>query len=302
MPSTRRNDAAMLLVVVIWAANFTALKVTLAQVPILAIGALRFTLGAGALMLLLRWREGSAGFPAGTVGRLVWLGVVGNTVYQTLFMVALSRTSVANSAILLGTSPLMVAALGAMTGVERLTRPVGAALGLAFLGVVLVVGAHQASFTAETRVGDLSMIGASLCWAIFTLGVRRLPPQVSALRVTALTTLTGAPGLLLIGVPDLATMHWGGVTAAAWGGLAYSLFFSLVLAYALWNASVMVVGPNRTAIYNCVVPLAAMVIAWKILGEGIDAIQVAGAVLVIGGVLLSRASPRAPALLPPEAA
>ena len=292
----------MLLVVIIWAANFTALKVTLEQVPVLAIGALRFVLGALALMAVLQWREGSRGFPPGTFWRMVWLGVIGNTIYQTLFMVALSRTSVANGAILLGVSPLLVAGFGALTGVERLTRITVGALLLATAGVVFVVGAHQASFTAETRIGDLSMLGASVCWAIFTLGVRRLPPGISALRITALTTLTGAPGLLLIGIPDLLSMHWNTVTISAWGGLAYSLFLSLVLAYSLWNASVMVVGPNRTAIYNCLVPLAAMVIAYWVLHEGIDVAQVAGALLVVGGVLLSRLAPPAASRVPAEAA
>ena len=292
----------MLLVVIIWAANFTALKVTLEQVPVLAIGALRFVLGALALMAVLRWREGSQGFPPGTFWRMVWLGVIGNTIYQTLFMVALSRTSVANGAILLGVSPLLVAGFGALTGVERLTRVTVGALLLATAGVVFVVGAHQASFTAETRIGDLSMLGASVCWAIFTLGVRRLPSGISALRITALTTLTGAPGLLLIGLPDLFSMQWHSVTISAWGGLAYSLFLSLVLAYSLWNASVMVVGPNRTAIYNCLVPLAAMVIAFWVLHEGIDVAQVAGALLVVGGVLLSRLAPPAPSRVPAEVA
>ncbi|HEV2291925.1 MAG TPA: DMT family transporter [Gemmatimonadales bacterium] len=288
MPSPRRNDVAMLAVVLIWAANFTALKVTLAEVPVLAIGAIRFVLGAVALALVVRGREGNVRFPPGLFWRLVWLGVVGNTIYQTLFMVALDRTSVANAAILLATSPLLVAGLGALTGVERLTRWVGAGLVLAFVGVLLVVGAHEASFTAATRVGDLAMLGASVCWAVFTLAVRRLPPEVSALKVTALTTITGAPGLLFIGLPDLLHLRWGAVSAAAWGGLAYSLFLSLVLAYVLWNASVKVVGPNRTAIYNCLVPLVAMLIAWRVLGEAIELVQVVGAGLIVGGVLLTR--------------
>lgn len=302
MPSTRRNDLAMLLVVVIWAANFTALKVTLEQVPVLAIGALRFVLGAAALMVVLQWREGSSDFPPGTFWRMVWLGFVGNTIYQTLFMVGLSRTSVANSAILLGVSPLLVAGFGALAGIERLTRLTVGALLLATAGVVFVVGARQASFTAETRLGDLAMLGASVCWAIFTLGVRRLPEGVSALRITALTTLTGAPGLLLIGLPDLFTMQWRAVSFPAWAGLAYSLFLSLVLAYSLWNSSVMVVGPNRTAIYNCLVPLAAMVVAFWVLHEGIDVAQVAGALLVVGGVLLSRLAPPPSSRVPAEAA
>jgi drug/metabolite transporter (DMT)-like permease len=301
MPNPRRNDLAMLLVVVIWAANFTALKMTLEQVPVLAIGAIRFTLGAAALLGIVYWREGNIRFPSGLTWRLIWLGVLGNTIYQTLFMIALSRTSVANSAILLGTSPLLVAGVAALTGVERLTRIVGFGLLLAFGGVMLVVGAHQASFTAATRAGDLCMLGASACWAIFTIGVRRLPPELSALRVTALTTLTGVPGLVLLGLPDLFTMHWGTVGVAAWGGLAYALFLSLIVAYVLWNASVQIVGPNRTAIYNCLVPAAAMLIAWWVLHEPIEFAQVAGTALIVGGVLLSRAGPGRTRIPAPEA-
>lgn len=286
----------MLAVVVIWAANFTALKVTLVEVPLLAIGAIRFVLGAVALGVVVRWRERDLHVPPGLLWRLIWLGVVGNTIYQTLFMVALDRTSVANGAILLATSPLLVAGLGALSGVERLTRWVGAGLALAFFGVVLVVGAGGASFTAATRVGDLAMLGASLCWAIFTLAVRRLPPEISALKVTALTTITGAPGLLLLGLPDLLHLQWRGVSTGAWAGLAYSLFLSLVLAYVLWNSSVKVVGPNRTAVYNCLVPFVAMLIAWRVLGEPIEMIQVIGAVLIIGGVLLTRNGHPSPSL------
>ncbi|HET7024823.1 MAG TPA: DMT family transporter [Gemmatimonadales bacterium] len=299
MPSSRRNDVAMLAVVVIWAANFTALKVTLVEVPLFAIGAIRFVLGAGLLGLVVRWREGDLRFPPGLFWRLIWLGVIGNTIYQTLFMVALDHTSVANGAILLATSPLLVAGLGAMTGVERLTRWIGAGLALAFLGVLLVVGAGQASFTAATRVGDVAMLGASLCWAIFTLAVRRLPPEVSALKVTALTTITGVPGLVLIGLPQLLHLQWGRVSVAAWSGLAYSIFLSLVLGYVLWNSSVKVIGPNRTSVYNCLVPLVAMVIAWRILGEPIEPVQVIGAVLIIGGILLTRNGHPSPV---PEAA
>ncbi|MGH7591070.1 MAG: DMT family transporter, partial [Gemmatimonadales bacterium] len=288
MPSPRRNDLAMLAVVVIWAANFTALKVTLVEVPLLAIGAIRFVLGAVALGLVVRWREGDLRFPPGLLWRLIWLGVVGNTIYQTLFMVALDHTSVANGAILLATSPLLVAGLGAVTGVERLTRWIGAGLALAFVGVLLVVGAGQASFTAATRIGDVAMLAASLCWAIFTLAVRRLPPEVSALKVTALTTITGVPGLVLIGLPQLLHLQWGTVSVPAWSGLGYSIFLSLVLGYVLWNSSVKAIGPNRTSVYNCLVPLVAMLIAWRVLGEPVEPVQVIGAALIIGGILVTR--------------
>ena len=72
--------------------------------------------------MILRLVEGSIGAPRAVWGRLILLGVIGNSVYQTLFMIALERTTVGNTAILLATSPLQTALLGALLGIEKPSR------------------------------------------------------------------------------------------------------------------------------------------------------------------------------------
>jgi drug/metabolite transporter (DMT)-like permease len=145
--------------------------------------------------------------------------------------------------------------------------------------------------------GDLLTLGAVICWAGYTLGLRVLPPEVSPLRVTMVTTVAGAPGLILAGVPEMLGMDWSGVGWQGWSALAYATVLSLLVAYLIWNRSVKVVGPSRTVIYMCLTPLIAVATAAAFLGERPKPLQAVGAVLILGGVVLTTrgsVEPRSP--------
>jgi drug/metabolite transporter (DMT)-like permease len=281
-------DAAMLTVVLIWGCNFSVTKGAFGELPPLAFTAVRFAAATALLLPLTRRLEGGGPLPRGSLGRLVALGVVGNTLYQLGFVLGLARTTASNSALLLSSMPAVVAVLAGMLGVERVTRRVGWGIAVASAGVALVVAASGVGFSDATLTGDLLTLGAVLCWAAYTLGLRTLPPGVTPLRVTAVTTAAGTPGLLLAGVPELAATDLAAVGVRAWGALAYSTYLSLVVAYLLWNRSVKAVGPSRTAAYMCLTPLVAVAAAWLLLGEVPVPRQGAGAALIIAGVWLTR--------------
>lgn len=288
-----RAEVAMLAVVLIWGANFSFMKMALAEIPGLSFAGLRFTLAAMILLAVLKWREGSIGAPPGAWWPLIWMGVLSNTLYQVFFMYGLTHTSVANASLIIATTPLLVAFLGAATGIEALRRPVVTGGILGFAGVAFILAGKGAALGVGGLSGDASIFGATLCWAIFTLGVRALRVRISTLRLTAWTMVTGAPGLLLLGGPGLVTLHWGTLSARAWTGVAYSTLLAIVVAYILWNNGVRVVGSGRTAIFNSMIPLIAMLVAWPLLGEHPRPIQIGGAVLIVSGVLLSRRIPAA---------
>ncbi len=278
----------MLLVCLIWGINFSVTKVAIAQMPALAFTAIRFVLASLLLWVILRATEKSSALPIAEVRRLVTLGVVGNTCYQLAFVLGLAYTTATNSSLILATVPTVVAVFAGLLGLERITRRMWWGIGLGTLGVVLVIATSGIKFSATTLRGDLLTVVAVLCWAGYTVGLRKLPAGFSPLRVTTVTTIAGTPGLLLIGLPGLVRMEWGAVPGTAWWALGYATVFSLVVAYLLWNRSVQAVGGTRTAIYMCVTPLIAVAAAWLMLGEHARPLQGAGAALIIAGVLLTR--------------
>jgi len=290
----------MLLVVLIWGANFAVVKLSLAEFPLLAFTALRFTAAALLLALIVYAREGSLAPPRGSVWKLIGLGIIGNTIYQLLFIVGLNLTTAGNTALLISTTPVIVALLGAVLRIERITRHVGGGIALAFAGIVLVLASRGVALSLDTLGGDLLVLCSSLFWACYTLGVRSLGAGISPLRITALTMLAGTPGLLIAGAPQLVRGDWLAVSWQAWAGLAYAAVFALVVAYAIWNASVRAVGSSRTSVYSCLIPVVAALVSWPVLGERPTAAQAVGAALIIAGILLTRRQPKRAGVLETE--
>jgi drug/metabolite transporter (DMT)-like permease len=283
-----RSDLALIAVILIWGTNYTVVKQALETIPPMAFMSLRFALASIAMALVLQVREGFTPLPRATVLKLVGLGLVGHTLYQFCFVMGMAHTTAANSGLLSSGTPVFTALLGALLGVERLRRPMVMGLVLAIPGVVFIVLARGPGLDASTRVGDLFILGASLCWALYTVGLRWLGPGLSALRITALSMLTGAPGVILLGIPEMLTFKGAAVGPGAWAGVVYSALFPLVLAYVVWSRSVQSVGSSRTALYSSGTPVVAALTAWAVRGERPTWVQALGALLVISGVLLSR--------------
>jgi len=282
------DDLAMLLVCLIWGLNFGVTKFALAEIPALPFTAIRFVGASLLLWLVLRLAEGPELLPAGELKRLVVLGLVGNTLYQLAFTLGLSLTSATNSSLILSTVPTVVALFAGALGLERITSRMWLGIGLGTCGVVLVIAARGLGFDPRTLPGDLLTVLAVLCWAGYTVALRRVPHGISPLRVTTITAIAGTPGLVLAGLPGMFRVNWSAVRLESWLSLGYAAGFSLVIAYLLWNRSVKAVGGTRTAIYMCITPLFAVAGAWLLLGERPHALQGVGAVLIIAGVLLTR--------------
>jgi len=283
-----RYDLGLLVVALIWGANFSAIKYALGEMPPLAFSSIRFVLASVMFWGAVRLTEPAAAISRRDFRLMILLGVVGNTGYQVAFMSGLARTSASNSSLIMASMPIMVATLATVTRIERLGRRLWLGMTLAVIGVVLVIATGGPRAAGSDLVGDGLVLLACACWAIFTVGLRKIDPAVSPLRVTEITTYAGTPGLLLLGWPELREVQWGTLGGGTWFGVLYSGILAIGVAYLLWNTAVKHIGGSRTAVYNSVIPVVALAVAWVALGERPGPGQWLGAALVIGGVLFSR--------------
>ncbi len=278
----------MLVVALLWGANFTINKYALGFVPPVAFSAARFVLASVVFFGLVTFFNPAPRIPTGRGWALAGLGVVGNTGYQIAFMIGLVTTSAINASLIQASVPVLVAVISAWFGVERATGRLWAGLLVATAGVLLVVAVQGAAFSLATARGDLLVFASAACWAAFTVGVRVVGQGQDPLRVAALTTYAGVPGLLLVSYPELRALHWAELPASVWFALVFSAVFALVLSYIIWSYAVRSIGGSRTAIYNCITPVFAAIIAWAVLGERLVLAQGVGAALVFGGVFMSQ--------------
>lgn len=273
----------------IWGINFPLIKVALAEIPPLAFNALRFPLAALVLLALVAATGGMRRPEPGDAIRLVGLGVLGNVVYQLLFIFGLAATTAGNASLLLATTPAWTALLSTAVGHERLARRVWLGVFGAVGGMVLVVaGGDGFRFSGATLTGDLLMVAASVTWATYTVGARPLIHRYGAMPVTAWTLWAGTPALVLLGIPALTRTDLGSVSGASWGALVYAGVLAISVAYALWNRGVRRLGNARTAIYSNTVPVVALAAAWIGLGEVPTPLQLTGAGVILAGLTLAR--------------
>ena len=272
--------------VVVWAINYSVIKVGLGEIPPLAFNALRFVLASAVVWTVLRTR-GPIPMPhAEDVWKLVALGVLGNVVYQLFFIFGLDRTLAGNAALLLATTPILVALLSAALGHERADPRVWSGVVATVAGMVCVVlgGGGGLTLSRATFGGDLVMIAAAATWAIYTVGARGLIARYGSVPVTAWTLWIGTIPVVLLGLPGLASVDWAHISPSAWAAVAYGGILGIGLAYLLWYQGVHRIGNTRTAIYSNVEPVLAMIVAWLWLGEVPGVWQIVGAMIIIGGV------------------
>ncbi len=282
-------DGLLVLVVLIWGVNFSVVKAAIAQVPPLFFNSLRL-LGASLLLLTLaRLAAAPRHWTPSDLRRVVFLALVGHTGYQTCFILGLFGTSASESALLLGTTPVAVAMVGAVTGVDRPSRRAWLGTLVSLAGVALIIG-RSANASASLR-GELLTVAATLCWAVYTVGSADLLERHGPLRVTAYTMALGTLFFLPLGFSSILERSLTEVPAWAWLGLAYSSVFALALSYYLWYYSVARLGPTRTAIYSNLTPVAALGVATLVFGEPLSSVQLAGAAVIFLGLYLVRKSP-----------
>lgn len=282
----------MLLVTLFWGGNFTATKIAFTEIAPLAFTALRFAVASLVLWWLVRRLDGPRRpLPPGALARLVALGVVGNTAYQLCFIEGLARTSATKTALILAILPVAVTVAAAALRVETVTNRQRLAVFVATIGVVAVLLARGGSIGGPVGLGDLLLLLGVVAWTAYTLMLRHWALPMSTLRITAWTLYTGTPLLVLAGIPQLLDTDWGAITIAGWGGVSYAALLSLVAAYILWNRGVARLGASRAAVYNCLVPFVASVIAFFALNERPGPLHVIGGLLIVSGVLLARQAP-----------
>jgi drug/metabolite transporter (DMT)-like permease len=297
-----RIDALLVLMSVIWGTNYAVVKSAFREVDPQAFNAVRMSIASLVFLTIitvLQVRPVRATDSIGSVfqtptrmtGRdwleVVALGFVGHFLYQYSFIGGLALTTVANSSLLLAATPVVIALLSAALGQERVGVRHWAGAVLSLIGIYIVVG-HSVELSGQGLTGDLMMIAAVICWAVYTLGSRRLISRHSPVGVTGLSMAIGT----LIYVPatwsHVRSVDWAHLSLGTWLAIVYSSIFALGVAYTIWYAAVRQIGSSRTSVYSNVIPIVAMATAVLFLGEPLSFSKVAGASAVLVGVALTR--------------
>ena len=288
-PAFGSTDLGLLLMATIWGVNYSVVKHGLQTLEPMTFNGIRVGIAALVLASIAASVRGVRLPSRHDTMRLVALGLVGNGLYQLLFIAGMARTRAGIAALVVAAGPAWIAIISRMLGRERVSGRGWAGIGLQLVGVACVVVSTSSLETSrEALFGAALIAGGSIMWALFSVLLTPYTHRAHPFHLSAITMSSGAVLLVGIALPDMIRLDWGGISISEWGTIAYAGIGALVVAYLLFYRGVRILGPTRTAMYGNLQPMIALLVAWIALSERPTGWQLIGAAFIMGGLLLSR--------------
>ena len=277
-----------------WAGNAVVGRLAAPLIAPVALNFLRWLL-AFALLLPLAWpvlRARSGLWPHWK--RYAMLGLLGIGCYNALQYMALTTSTPLNVTLVGAGVPIWMLAMGALFFGAPVSRQqvLGALASVAGVLVVLSRGSWQELQALRLVPGDLYMVLATLCWALYSwLLVRTDQPAGIRANWAAFLLAQILFGLGWSGA--FAGAEWSlGRWHAEWGWplvaiLAFIAIGPAIIAYRCWGLGVQRAGPVAGGFFINLTPLFAALLSAAFLGELPRPYHAAAFVLIVGGIVVS---------------
>lgn len=283
--------ALISLMILFWSGNYIVAKFALREFPPLLLVGLRTLLAGVFIAPVYLWERRRAKTPwaRGDVGLLLALGVLGVALNQFFFVLGLSRTSVAHSAIIVGMSPILVLLIAAARGLEKITpvRLVGMLVALGGVVLLQLFEGQTAGEGSPTWIGDLLTFGCALFFALFTVLGKPVTKRHSNITAMTFAFVGGAVALSPVTLWESARFSFERVTPGAWAGLIYMALLPSVLCYLIYYYALGRMSPARVSAFSYLQPPVATAMGIVLLSEPVTPGLVAAGVVIFTGVFLT---------------
>ena len=273
----------------IWGGQFVVGKSALSRVDAYPLTTLRYALAAVIMLALLAAVEGRQALRLDGRGwRLFGLGSLGFAGFNLLAFTGLDHAQPQSAALIVALGPLVTALILWRRSGIRPGRVTAVAMGVALIGVALVISGGDPASIASGSIGwgdGLVFLGV-VSFVLYTLGAAG-HPELSPLRYTALTaslgwvTIAGATlAALAVGVVPMPSAD--DVTAVT-PQLLYLAIPGAVVAVVSWNAAVGRIGAQNVALIGNLIPIVTFAIE-IVRGYRPGSLELVGAALTVGAL------------------
>ena len=239
--------------------------------------------------VLLGWWAGrrERGAPLSTADRwaVIGLGLIGYYLASLFDFLGLQYITAALERLVLFLYPTFVVLLSAVFFARPVTRRDLAALALSYLGIAFVFANDFATQPGNVTLGTFWVLLSALCYSVYLLGSGRLVGRMGSIRFACLAGIVSCIGVVahFLVVSD-ASLLWR--QSAEVDGLALLMaLVSTVLPIILTSEGIRRMGASHASMVGSVGPVATIALGYWFLDEAVTAVQLAGAALVLAGVL-----------------
>lgn len=279
----------------IWAGNFIIARGVIKDIPPISLSFYRWLL-ASLIMLPFAIRQFKAEWPF--IKRawkyLFWASLTGVALFNTFVYIGAHYTSAINLA-LIGTtsSPIMATIMARIYLKEKIGWMKLAGLVLCITGVLFLLakGNFQHLFTLKFSSGDLWVLAAAFCFAVYNTLVKKKPATISSMNflfvVFSLGTILLFPFYLWEmnrSIPVIWNTNL--LLAILYLGLGAS-----AICFRIWNIAINKLGAARTILFGNLIPIFSSLGAVIFLSEKFTWVHIVSMLFVFAGILVANFSP-----------
>jgi drug/metabolite transporter (DMT)-like permease len=264
-------------------------KEVLAAMSPLLYSASRYLLAGVVLMIVLAIVRRSISLPRRDWLPLLGLALIGVTLFQACWGLAIARSSPSLGSIVMTTTTAF-SAIVAWLGGRRLSALGWGGIVIAFAGVVLVVNNSLSEITiaAASVEGTLLWLMAALAWAFYVQRCAPYNTRLGALPVMAWTTFAGAICLVPFSLMFDSLAEFGQLDTRLALFWLYTGIFPVGVAYLGLTFGLERIGTSRVMAYMYLIPVAAVGLSAAFFGDPLTWARILGGLIVLAGVVLTR--------------
>lgn len=279
--------AGLVVINAFWGASGVAIKEAYLQLGTIEILALRFALATPLLIAAtLLWKGRKAlKVDLKDIPYFALLATVGVTISFFLQVLSLNYTTASNFTLIFNLSTFFIIFLSAAVMGEKLTgnKLIGAVI--AFAGLALIVTNGNFAISPHLLGDGIALLG-TLAWAVYTVLGKRANEKYSALTVLNYVFIFGTIELLPLYLlsPHTSLVAFTGLT---WLSIGFLTICCSLIAFLVYNYGLEKLPASTVAVFIYVMPLSGVLLAALVLGEVLTVFTLAGAALIIFGMILA---------------
>ena len=216
---------------------------------------------------------------------LAWFGVCN---YNLFLYIGLTTTSVTNAVLLNSVMPVIILIAARVLLGQRTSWLQNTGILISTLGVINIVsqGSMDTLMKLTVSTGDLWIIVAALCWAVYSVLIVKKPKGLSMLAFFASTAIIGTliqlPILLAFGDQNIHDIR-----STDWGTILYMSVFASIGAFLCWNTGIQKLGASTAGHFIHLMPVFSIFLSLVFLNESFYNFHIIGIVLIFGGIFIA---------------
>jgi drug/metabolite transporter (DMT)-like permease len=280
-----KSWAMLFVLAMIWGGSFMFVAVAVKELPALLIVLAR--VGIAALILIPVHLIFQGPLPR---DRKTWVACGGMSILNNVLpftAIAWGQHAITGglASVINATTPMFGAIFMVLFALEAITTRKALALGLGFVGVIVLKGANFGDLGPQS-LGIIAVIFASACYGLSSVWSKKylmgIPPMTTA--TCQLITSSSVMAILVLLFSDVKL--YAAASFNTWAALLTLAALSTSIAYLIFFRIIQRAGASFVILVTMLVPLSAILLGFLVLGETLSIHEVIGAAIILGALVI----------------